>query len=447
VRTLEVRAISFKRLAAVVVLTLLACLGKESGVMTGAFILLIWFCLRPMKNRSVLAAGIAALAAAVLYMALRLLVMEGALQQVPPHGGDRLTGALYGGYGCFYQIGLVFRPWFHNLDFQDGFFDDLMLPTAAAGAGLYLAILAAGLALVRRAPLAACAVFVFAAAQLPSSSIIVPLRSLVNDRYLYVPMAGAALFAAALLYGLERRAAARWISRGAAAALLVLLAFCTHGRSADWTDGKTLWRAAIDTHPGSIRARVGLSKALLAEAMIAESTEEAVRLAEEALRTAVEGFDLGRPGTAVRMNAMYKAAEALAFLQRFEQSENLLERLLAEARAPDRAENFRLFEKACFDLWALEIRGGRFDEAVSTVEMMIDFLGESPLRLDLLGMTLLDAGRPGDAEAAFRRGAALPGDFADIHYHLADLLERTGRPEEAERERARGRTKEKDAPR
>jgi len=430
----EARAFPIARIVAVIVLTFLACLGKESGMMTGVFILIAWICLPRLRRKDVLAAGIAALAAAGLYLALRLHVLEGTLEQVPPHGGGRLTGLLYGGYGCLYQIGLLFRPWFHNLDFQDGFFDAVPLSSVIAGAAVFCAALGAGVALIRRAPLWACGILVLAAAQFPSSSIAVTLRSLVNDRYLYVPMVGAALLAAALLRGLEAEAVRRWLARGALAALLVLLAFCTSGRSRDWTDSKTLWRAALVTHPGSIRAHVGISKALLEEGR-----------PDHALRTAVEGFRRSRPGTAVRMNVLYKAVEALLALERFDQAETLLERLLAEAAAPDRAEDFRLIEEAYFDLFTLEIRGGRLDEAVKTVERMIGFLGESPVRYDLLGMTLLDAGRGDDAEAAFVRGVSLPGSFADIHYHLADLYTRTGRDDLAGKERARGRAKKEDA--
>jgi protein O-mannosyl-transferase len=426
-------AATLPTVAAVFCLTLLSSFSKEAGVVTGGMVLVLWLCIASLRNRRVFFCVLGSLVAGAVFMAIRSHVMEGNLSQVPPHGGDRISGLLYGAYGCAYQIGLLFRPWFNNLDYQNGFFDDTPFAWLTAGTVLYVLLVAAGVVLVRRLPLVACGVLLFAAAQFPTSSLLVTLRSLVNDRYLYVPLLGAALVAAALLDRCDRRATARRISRFLAVAVLLLLASVTFGRSAEWRNGRTLWEAALETHPTSVKAHVGLSRALLGEGR-----------AQEALEVAVKGYSREPYGSPGRMNAIYKASEALVSLEQFEKAKGLLRGLIAEAESPRRTGEFRLFEKAGFDLWKLEIAAGLFDEAAVVVGKLIRHGGETPYNLDMLGMTLLDAGRASEAEEAFERGADLPGEYAGIHYHLADLYEGTGRGEAAAAERRRGDRKKAD---
>ena len=409
--------------------TFLACLARESGVMTGAFILISALCLKPLRKKTVFACGLVALGAALLYVALRFFVMDGAVHQVPPHGGGWGKNFLYGAYGCFYQVGLLFRPWFHNLDYQDGFFDALPTWEVSAGACAYVLLIALAILSVRRHPLAACGILLFAAAQLPTSSLVITVRSLVNDRYLYLPLMGIGLFLCGSLSALDRRSLfVRKAASALAVALLLVLAMVTHDRSRDWIDSKSLWTAALKTHPGSIRAHVALSKAALQEGD-----------ADGALKFAVAGYTIGRRGTAVRMNAMYKATQALTELGRDAERENLLEELLAEASHPERSEDFRLFQRAGLELFELKVRAARFDEAAQVMENLIRHDGPTPRNLYRLGIVLEHAGRFEEAEDAFLCGAALTGDFADIHFRLAELYEGTGRIDLAREERRKGR--------
>ena len=409
--------------------TFLACLARESGVMTGVFILISALCLKPQRKKAVFACGLAALGAALLYLALRFHVMDGTIHQVPPHGGGWIKNFLYGAYGCFYQVGLLFRPWFHNLDYQDGFFDALPTWEVSVGACAYFLLVALAIFSVRRHPLAACGILLFAAAQLPTSSLVITVRSLVNDRYLYLPLMGICLSVCGALGALDQRSLfARRAAAALSIALILVLALFTHDRSRDWTDSKSLWTAALKTHPGSIRAHVALSKAALQEDD-----------AGSALEFAVAGYTIGRFGTAVRMNAMYKAAQALSALGRDGEYESLLEELLGEASHPERSEDFRLFERAGLELFEFKVRAGRFDDAARVMENLILQKGPSPRNLYRLGIVLEHAGRLEEAETAFERGIALPGDFADIHFRLADLYEATGRKDLARETRLKGR--------
>ncbi len=413
--------------------TFLACLARESGVMTGLFVLSCALCLRPLRRRAIVTSGVTALGAALLYVLLRLHVLDGVMHQIAPHGGGWFKNFLYGAYGCFYQVCLIFRPTFHNLDFQDGFFDALSLREVAAGALAYLFLVLVALLSIRRRPLAAVGVLFVVAAQFPTSSLVITVRSLVNDRYLYLPLIGVSIVLGSALVKVSggpvlARRAVRVLLTG----LLLALSVFTFDRSRDWTDSKSLWTEALKTHPASIRAHVALSKVYRLEGD-----------AEGALKTAVAGYTIARRGTAVRMNAMYQAVQALRALGRDAERENLLGELLAEAAHPERSEDFRLFERASLELCELEVQKGRFADAARVLEALIGLKGATPERLYRLGIVLEHAGLVEEAEEALLRGTAMDGDLAEIHFRLADLYERTGRHEAARDERRRGEEKDR----
>jgi len=414
-------------LASIAALAFVACLAKELGVVTGVLLAIFAWRFEGAGRRRLWLAVLAALVAAGIYMGLRQYVMEGRLDQVAPHGGDRWTSFLYGGYGCLYQTGLLLRCAFHNLDYQDGFFDATPFSLIVAGALVYFVLVAGALVLLRRAPICAGGVLFFAAAQFPSSSLIVPMRSLVNDRYLYLPLAGAAFVLSGFLLLLARSGRRRVVlaaTQGAVVLGLLLLLLLTIDRGRDWIDGQRLWQRALETHPASIKGHVGLARAQLEAGC-----------AEDALATAVKGYHLAQPGSAVRMNALYKACQALIALERLRQAEDLLRQLVFEARSPERSEDFRLLNAARVNLCRLMILHGNSENALEVAGDLLHDDPTSPLHHDLMGNALLGAWRLADAEQAFLHGSRLPGAFPLIHDHLAELYERTGRLEPAARER------------
>jgi tetratricopeptide (TPR) repeat protein len=119
--------------------------------------------------------------------------------------------------------------------------------------------------------------------------LTLPIHTVAADRYLYLPLAGLAVLAAALATGLRPRAA-----RAAAAAGLALALACgatTFRRSALWTDELALWRTAVRDGPAaSALAPAALGEALLrrgrpAEALVwLEEAERRRALAGSAVR-------------------------------------------------------------------------------------------------------------------------------------------------------------------
>lgn len=89
---------------------------------------------------------------------------------------------------------------------------------------------------------------------------LVPLVTIMNDRYLYFPMIGVAALGGFGAVALGRRCGekAAW---GATLVILLLLMVSSFERVAVWQDSRTLWRDAIKKVPGKFDAWEGLGEA------------------------------------------------------------------------------------------------------------------------------------------------------------------------------------------
>lgn len=127
-------------------------------------------------------------------------------------------------------------------------------------------------------------------------SQIVPLITLMNDRYLYFPMAGAAVFIAALPAGLLAgdRAAAR-VAGSVLVLLLLPLPYLSLKQSRIWNDSVSLWTHAVREAPDNDSARRILAEALLLRGIDRSNegkSEEAIKLYLQALEYDPESRDI-----------------------------------------------------------------------------------------------------------------------------------------------------------
>ena len=139
--------------------------------------------------------------------------------------------------------------------------EEAATPGFLAGAALLTGIIAAGLLLARKAPRMFFWYCLFFIGLLPVSQIV-PLITLMNDRYLYFPMAGLSVFAAAgtaYLLGRTRTGNVPFV------ALMLLLAatlgFAAHERVQVWRNTLVLWKDSAEKSPESATSWSGLGNA------------------------------------------------------------------------------------------------------------------------------------------------------------------------------------------
>jgi tetratricopeptide (TPR) repeat protein len=100
---------------------------------------------------------------------------------------------------------------------------------------------------------------------------LVPLPTLVNDRYLYFPMLGAcALAGIAIEAALARPRLGRVVS-AAGAAVVFALGATSFARTDVWRDDLTLWTDVAEKAPGSALAWTGLATSLADRGRVAEA--------------------------------------------------------------------------------------------------------------------------------------------------------------------------------
>jgi len=262
-----------------------AMLSKESGVVTLGLVALTDLAGRdsavpgpPRRRVALYAAYVLALAG---YLLLLRAVTAHASPEVPfednpvasaPATVRVLTAIVVIGKGLALQLlPLGQSPdWsFDAIPLATRLGDPRFLLTAAALA----AWLAAGLALRRRAPIALLSLAWYACALLPASNLLFPVGTLFGERLLYLPGAGLALAAGALLAWAAARLP-RPAALAAGAALAVALSAATVRYGLAWGDEERLFRLGARSAPasskvhhklGSLLARAGRREEALAE--------------------------------------------------------------------------------------------------------------------------------------------------------------------------------------
>lgn len=109
---------------------------------------------------------------------------------------------------------------------------------------------------------AALGTALFWAALLPTANLV-PIYRPMADRYLYLPLTGAALLLATALAGLTRQPRAAKAAGVAAGAAVLILAAGTVRQERLWSDRETLWKAAEAENPASLNVWMGQGDAAL----------------------------------------------------------------------------------------------------------------------------------------------------------------------------------------
>ncbi len=280
----------------------LALASKSVAVVVPFLLLLLDLCFghgepRRLRLRRMVPFAVAAAACAALALA----------SQGPGHAGGRVAAFHGGGPGATAAtmlpvlaryLGLLAWPaglsaWYSPA-VRTG-------PDAAvlASAALAAALAAFGFALLRRRRDLFFWYATFFVGLLPVSQVV-PIVTLMNDRYLYFPMLGAAPFVAAAAFGGASDAVLLRSARGrgalAAAAVGVLaLGLAAHARTGAWRDGLTLWTDAVAKEPcGYAFDKLGATYLSLGRAAEAEAACLRAREVEPAYVDALNCVGIAR---------------------------------------------------------------------------------------------------------------------------------------------------------
>jgi Flp pilus assembly protein TadD len=272
---------------------------------------------------------------------------------------------------------------------------------------LWLAILAAvGLAAItaaalwarRRAPYLAVGWFWYLVTLLPVIGIIQVGSQARADRYMYVPMTGAAI---ALAWGaadlLRRRP---WMPAALAAALALACIPMTAAQVAYWHNSETLFRRALEVTRGNDVAEHNLGNYLMG---VPGRVPEAIEHLQASLRinpsSAKTHADLGTallrvPGGLPQAIDQFQAAVRLA---------------------PDSPISHNSLADALATL-------GRLPEAESEYRTAIRLAPDSAIPHNNLGNTLAKMGRMPAASTEYEAALRLDPDYAEAHNNLGVIL-------------------------
>ena len=157
----------------------------------------------------------------------------------------------------FAYLGLFLVPYWQTIDYDVAVSHTIFEHGALACLLGILAMLGVAFYYRRRFPLASYGFFVFCLILSPTSSFI-PLKDVIADRRLYLPLVGLILIS---LEFLRRWNADRKILIGLLSLVLIGSGIWTYNRSAVWSSSLNLWEDAAEKSPDKPRVQFGVAVA------------------------------------------------------------------------------------------------------------------------------------------------------------------------------------------
>jgi tetratricopeptide (TPR) repeat protein len=292
---------SWPRAIGLFVGTLIACLGRETGILVPGVVLFVAFLLpRPHSNRPGFWSGYPSakewiLSSPAFFLVLGYLQLRRSLfhlttvpWQVMKVHGDPLAGGTRSLTDQLQEMAVALprafflwvAPFDLNVDHPTFFGLGWSHPLVWGGGGLLLSIPVLVFVTKGRHPLRAIAILGALIFAMPW--VLVPLNVPFAEHRMYVPTLFLAIGVLGVLILVDRlqREKRRIAGMSAACALLLFLGLRSTIRSFDWWSGKRLWESAVAKNPQSFRAWSGLGEIALRE----KRNLEAIRLLEHGRR-------------------------------------------------------------------------------------------------------------------------------------------------------------------
>ena len=242
-------------------------------------------------------------------------------------------------------------------------------------------------------------------------SQIVPLVTLMNDRYLYFPLLGAAAFMVGAAFIAFKKAQEKNVLLKTALGMIFILLLghylvVTYARIPVWKDEMALWEDAVKKVPDSPRARFSYAHILEYQGRL----EEAEQQYDIGLHLSPQAFE------------RYSLARLYEKSGRLDKAREEYQHILSQSPA---------FRDARNNLALIYLKEGMLDQAISQYQIG---LKESPdWATGYNNLSILYA-RKGDKDKAlenFRRAVALNPADAEFRYNFGNMLLENGLSQEA----------------
>jgi Flp pilus assembly protein TadD len=430
----------------------LAIFSKESGI-AAPFLLIAADRLRHGRTRFSIPFAAAATGVAIACLIVRSAVLGGIIPAAFTHFIDNpiahlsFPGSLFTALAALARYALLL-VWPRHLSIDYSY---ASIPQASSLADprvlcgmLVVAGVAAGMARAwTRRPAVAFSLLLFALPLLPVSNLLFPIGTILAERLLYLPSAGACLLTgiAVAPWIEERGPAPRRLALAGIAILAALLALRGLGRFRDWQDDRSIFAAAIRLYPDNVRAQFNYGAAS------ERARDDAA--AESAYRRAVSVWPqfsdaqynlagvLGRSGRWREATEAYRAALT-------EQPGNvtyLVNAGHAAAQAGDLRAARDLLERAVAldptsepgwtDLGAVRLQSGDAPGALAAWSESARLKPGRPDVMANLAMAHEAAGHRDEAAEAWSAAATGKPEDPILRYRLGRALEAAGKPDDA----------------
>ena len=402
--------------ALALLLFVVALLAKSVALILPAVLLLYDLCCESPPRRSGLVADKIPFIAAAALMAVVTIIVQSAEMgggRADYHGGTPLATFFTMQPVLARYVGMLFWP--VNLS-------ALYLPPIKTGIDtdvalallLVAALCGAGVIILRRNRVFFFGYALFFLALLPVSQIV-PLVTLMNDRYLYFPLLGAAWLAGGISCAITDMAAStrRTLLLATGGAALTCFAFASFQRAAVWHDSITLWSDVVRKLPDSREAFAALAESYVN----AGKSQEALRVYEE-----VFSFRSDFVEPIVERKALNNAAALYMDFGRFDKARPLLQTLVE--KFPDYAPGF-------INLGYCHFVNRNLPAAEEAYRAALVLMPGNTSALMGLGNISLETGKPDAARKHYEEALANGGNGPDLQYNLACLEAATAHPAEA----------------